>query len=337
MSASYRNRATFAVLLAAAVSMSASPAVLAAPLSLASSALRLEVTGDALVDVLGPAPIAFSTSNSYTTARGSTWVGAAAGSTGSLAGRPFAGAATNSFSSGNALANAPGFARSGASLRYLAVVNPIALAPIALPFVPVTVAASATLSVNREGDPENNEAVAVVVAEVNNFTLIADLLVSSSPGLVLRAIDERTTVFSIPGLPMNVLLRATASSESGLVQAGPFNTFAIASSFVDPVFGFDQELFDEIARMQGFQSFELSQYFAFDFSPPFDTSGPQIPEPGSMALVIAGAMVIGARRVFALCSRAAQRACRPRWRSRLPAWRWRARADVALVSATPSR
>jgi|SRR5687767_6274424 hypothetical protein len=52
-------------------------------------------------------------------------------------------------------------------------------------------------------------------------------------------------------------------------------------AFIDPVFSFNQEAFDEAARTQGFASFDLGQYYAFRFSPGIgpDVPADPVPEP----------------------------------------------------------
>lgn len=69
---------------------------------------------------------------------------------------------------------------------------------------------------------------------------------------------------------------------------------ARAEASMDPIFSFNQEAFDEIARAQGFATFELDRHFAFAQSPLLAAS--EIPEPTPMILVAAGLLLLGVAR-----------------------------------------
>jgi hypothetical protein len=67
----------------------------------------------------------------------------------------------------------------------------------------------------------------------------------------------------------------------------------VSQATADPVFGFDQQAFDEEAARLGLTSVPLDQYFRFDssaqlkFLPPIP-GGNTIPEPSTWVLLIAG-------------------------------------------------
>ena len=62
----------------------------------------------------------------------------------------------------------------------------------------------------------------------------------------------------------------------------------------DDVSGEAQAAFDEIARSQGFPTFGLDSYFIFEFSPV--PASAAVPEPTAAMLVLAGAVLLLARR-----------------------------------------
>ena len=74
---------------------------------------------------------------------------------------------------------------------------------------------------------------------------------------------------------------ATAGAEVGYGMAE-------VSVNIDPVFSFNQAAFDEIARAGGFPTFDLSRYYAFEYS----AGAAPVPEPATGSLLLAGLAVV---------------------------------------------
>jgi hypothetical protein len=86
--------------------------------------------------------------------------------------------------------------------------------------------------------------------------------------------------------PLLVELHSSVSARGG--SGGQFPTgFASARAYADPTFEFNQHAFDEFALQQGFPTFQLSDYFEFEFSPLHP-----VPEPSTATLLVAGGVLL---------------------------------------------
>lgn len=68
------------------------------------------------------------------------------------------------------------------------------------------------------------------------------------------------------GAPHTVVLTTFAATLAVVNFEEPTST-AEAVAFVDPVFSFDQQAFDQFAQQAGLPTFVLADYFRFEFSP----------------------------------------------------------------------
>ena len=225
-------------------------------------------------------------------------------------------------------------ARSLTILVYIARIAELLEPPVAIPrdalplTLPITVEVRANVSATA--NDVGSSALATARAIVAGF-LAFDLVAFDSPGCTLITCEGvigegKTRNFDFTffaGQEIGVLLEARAAVVAGAggdVATGK----AEARAVVDPLFSFDQAAFDEIARERGFSTFDLTEYFAFEFSPGFapGDSAPSTPvsAPSSAALIAAGAVLIVAST---RARRAAGRAPRPSWPGRLEARRAR--------------
>lgn len=273
----------------------APPWVDATPLVTESHLILQLMPGDGRLEIFGPGLNGLTIPGAYTTSAGSSWNGLATAETGVL-GRPFATARAESFTRSvvgprGTLAHAPGESVTSASLFYQVVIVQIVPPPVPLQFLPATVNTRASAFIAVVGDPASNAAFASAQATINNIGT-ASIRIFSDP----NSPTEETTVTDVdflflPGQLIDVELLVGARSRSGGNIGGPLSTSAVATAFADPVFRFDQEAFDEIARMQGFATFDLSRYFAFEDGL---SSAPTVPGPASMTLVVAGGLFLAA-------------------------------------------
>ena len=281
------------------------PSALHAAPMMAESSFLLVVTTQGRVSIRGDGTTQFSVPAEVTLADGSNWKGVATAETGLIGDRTFVSATARNFSMGitdehGRVNGTGGEASVLAVLDYEVLMVRIAPPPVPLAFVPTTVNVRRSVVVDAVGDPANNAAVATVGGSIGG-TGIDFLSVNTVGGPRDDTVNEDLDVFFSPGQPIKVRLFANASSHSGINTDGPTFTRASASAFIDPVFSFDQEAFDELARAQGFTPFDLAAFFAFEQSP-FSTPGlPGVPppgspvaEPGSLALVFAGGLFLGA-------------------------------------------
>ena len=214
---------------------------------------------------------------------GANWHGLASGETDldppppgpGLESRPFASARADSFSQlavtpQGTLVNAPGEAAIQSQLSYQVVIASIVPPPVPLQYVPITVNARASVFSTIVGDTATNDAHSSASVTIAGFGVLA---LSAANGQEVT--EEQDVDFqSLPGALIDVVLRVSAVARSGGNQGGPLNTSAVATGFADPVFSFDQEAFDEIARQQGFAPFDLNLYFRFEQSQPPGSSVP---------------------------------------------------------------
>jgi len=112
--------------------------------------------------------------------------------------------------------------------------------------------------------------------------------VASADHNQLQASFSGSRAFTIaPGeLAYPVRVQVSAGVGVFVVGSGRGSGQAVA----DPVFGFDQEAFDEYAALAGFSTFSLADYFALEYSP-----GYYAPEPGT-GLLLAVGLALGMRR-----------------------------------------
>ena len=185
----------------------------------------------------------------------------------------------------------PSFARS--TFEYQVVIDQTATlptgAPASLP-LPTTVKATMRAFASIDGEVASNAASAFGYAVIAG--IFSPRVVAHAPALSF-AVDER--LFSLDfALTSDTIIEVVLFGEARTVaSAGPFGlttVFSKAEAFIDPVFAFNQAAFDDYARAQGFATFDLSQYYAFRFSPGIgqDTPIEPIPEPATLALLLAG-------------------------------------------------
>ena len=183
------------------------------------------------------------------------------------------------------------FARS--SLEYQVVIDQTAALPAGAPAsvdVPTTVKARMRAFASIDGEFPFNAASAFGYAVLGGH--FSPRVVAHAPDLSF-ATDERlfTLDFALtPDTAIDVVLFGEART---VASAGPFGlttVFSRAEAFIDPVFTFNQAVFDDYARAQGFATFDLSQYYAFRFSPGIGQNVPSegIPEPATLVLLLAG-------------------------------------------------
>jgi hypothetical protein len=92
------------------------------------------------------------------------------------------------------------------------------------------------------------------------------------------------TLSNAPTL-LDSIASATTSARTP-IRGGNMEAMALA----DPTFSFDQAAFDQYAAAHGFQTFNLDNYYGFEFSPGI------VPEPGTLALLLAGIALCALRR-----------------------------------------
>jgi len=266
-----------------------------------TSEVVLELTGSGQTIFGGTGPLKQSLSDGYTTMAGSSWGGAVIGETGEESGRRFAMASASSVSLAANNAGAFGNATASARLDYRLLLYQLAPPPIPLAFVPGRVHVRAWASASALGDPLNNVAYANAAVTISNaLPVFVEAL--GSEGSARQDADQSLEVLYVPGVAVDVRLRGGATTSSGTTLGGPAAPSAIASAFADPVFSFDQEAFDAIARDQGFATFDLSAFFAFEQS----SFAAPVPEPSSMVLMLAGCLLVAVacrRRNHGVCLR----------------------------------
>jgi hypothetical protein len=257
--------------------------------------------------VVYPGTISTSAANTETFATGSFWRGFEEAKTGPDP--PSALANSKSESRGVVGANGliigggyPSFAR--ATLEYQVLLVETAELPDTTPDtlpVPVTVNAFLRASASMDGESPFNAAFAFGYAVIAGHT--SPRVVAHAPDSSF-AVDTSTVVreFTLDvGQVIDVVLFTEARS---VASAGPYGFTTViseATAFIDPVFSFNQDAFDETARSGGFPTFDLSQYYAFQYSPGIGPAipGQELPEPGSIAFALLGLGGIALRKWIA--------------------------------------
>lgn len=262
-----------------------------AALPLGRSEVVFQLTGSGETILRGTGSLRQPYSDSYTNSAGASWGGAVLAETGEESGRRFATASASSVTLGAANANAPGEATVSATLDYQLLLYQLAPPPIPLAVVPGRVQVQAWASATALGDPASNAGYSSAAVTIDGAppTFVEAL---GSEGSSRQDFDQSLTVFYVPGTPLDVRLRAGATAHSGLNLGGPTATNARAAAFADPIFSLDQAAFDDMAAEQGFATFDLGSYFAFEQS-----ALAPVPEPASVVLMLAGmALLAGAYR-----------------------------------------
>ena len=263
----------------------------AIPLTAQSQLILFVSPGDGRTEFRRPGPAKHILHGAHETPGGSgaNWHGLASGET-DLGARPFASARADSFSQlaetpQGTLVNAPGETGIRSQLSYQVVIASIVPPPVPLLFVPITVNARASVFSTVVGDAATNDAHAFASVTIAGFGVL-DLFAFNGTEVT----EEQDADFlSLPGQLIDVDLTVSAVARSGGNQGGPLNTSAVATGFADPVFSFDQEAFDEMARQQGFAPFDLSLYFRFEQSLPPGSPVPVQWAP-SLVMLLAGAL-----------------------------------------------
>jgi hypothetical protein len=118
--------------------------------------------------------------------------------------------------------------------------------------------------------------------------------VGESAGEISQQVNDVAFHMTPGGEPALITLSASAGTVAVAVQTvfGPsLSAGARARAIADPVFSFDQAAFDEFAERQGFATFDLTDYFRFEFSPLGVEDPPlsSVPQPWTLVLTSLGA------------------------------------------------
>lgn len=241
-------------------------------------------------------PLAESISGSYTLGNGATWAGVASGETREQAGRRFAGAQASSVTLGTDDGNAPGQSYAGTILEYTTTLVSIVPPPAPLLYVPAKVELRAKASASASGDPANNNAWALASVFVGaNVALQVDA--SAARSSEARDMTEHFDLLVVPGHIFSIKLVGSVITNSASNKEELVGT-ALGSAEADPVFSFDQQAFEDIARAQGFAPFALGAYFAFEDS----AFAAAVPEPASTMLMLVGLALLACCAARRRCS-----------------------------------
>ncbi len=170
-----------------------------------------------------------------------------------------------------------GIAGSGhgeARLSYQVQVLVTHVPPVAVTLIPATISAIGSVTTAHTGSGGGSQADVLFefVRAANPFPpVLSQSIGASSPPLPpFRPASDGFNVSSLVNLQVGtvfeVILSAAASVRAWAGVGGLALSTSSADAYVDPVFRFDQAAFDDYAAQQGFASFPLEDYFAFEFS-----------------------------------------------------------------------
>ena len=93
---------------------------------------------------------------------------------------------------------------------------------------------------------------------------------------------ETNSSFAAVSGKVNEVFGVTLAATGSFTAAGNYGGSGSGHAVADPLFEFDQASFDQYLAGQGFASFPLRDYFAFEYS------AGVVPEPQTWALLLAG-------------------------------------------------
>jgi hypothetical protein len=147
------------------------------------------------------------------------------------------------------------------------------------------------LTAQMSGSVSANGGIASASASVSinapGFFNTSEAAFANSINQMVNGFNRTVGFFVEPGAIINVTTSASANTATNNRLPSQLSQ---ASAFADPLFEFDQSAFEAYADAEGFEPFDLAEFYAIEYSPNI------IPEPATGLLLLAAAAAAPAQR-----------------------------------------